>query len=177
MNTNCKKIIELLYSKETEKIHPILFQEIAERIDKSILAMKEDVSKKILVREMNPDAVKANAEKQKADAEQELLHVDPMMAKEFFLFDVEYKGHVITVKSLGTGLGKPLVSYIDSEKFEIFTDKDIAVRECKSAIDTMIRKKLTSVHDIRKTPERIKKEQEERAREEKMKMQQSDNDK
>ena len=95
-----------------------------------------------------------------ADAEKQALFVDPMMAKEYFLKDIDYKGHTITLKTLGTGIGKPIISYVDAQQFEVFTDKEIAEKESKQAIDRMIQKGITDIKNLRKTPEQLKMEAE-----------------
>lgn len=160
MNKDSTRIIidHLLSGRENE-FRKELVREMAKRMEEAIEERKSLRSKSIL---------EGTPEQMKADTERELLHVDPTMAKEFFLFDIDYKGHTITVKSLGTGIGKPLISYIDGERFEIFTDKEIAVRESKSAIDRMIKKGIKDIQDLRFTPEKLKqkKEEEERMRKE-----------
>lgn len=166
------KIVNDVVEKDFESFKKNLFLAISEKIEISLSEQRKEVSKSILEASAtgSPDQDKANAELTKADAERQALFVDPMMAKEFFLFDIEYEGHTITVKSLGTGIGKPLVSYIDGQKFEIFTDKDVATKESKQAIDRMIKKGLTNINDLRKTSEQIKAEEKARKEQEKMKM-------
>lgn len=171
MKEKIQKIVNNVSERDFESFKKNLFLVVSEKVEIALSVMKENNFRGILEAATgSPDQDKANAELTKADAEKQALFVDPMMAKEFFLFDIEYKGHTITVKSLGTGIGKPLVSYIDGQKFEIFTDKEIATKESKQAIDRMIKKGLTDINDLRKTPERLKAEQQEREKIEKMKM-------
>jgi len=59
---------------------------------------------------------------------------------------------------LGTGIGKPVISYIDGEQFEVFTDKEIAKKESIEAVNRMIQKNIESVKDLRKTDKQLAKE-------------------
>jgi hypothetical protein len=146
-----RDMVDCLENDDRESFRKILFKEVTNRIENRLEQKKTEISREIIVSEMAPKAPSGGED-------EEALHVDPNMAKEFFLFDIEYKGHTITVKSLGTGIGKPLVSYIDGERFEIFTDKEIAERESKSAVDRMVSKKIDNVKDLRKTPRQINQE-------------------
>jgi hypothetical protein len=149
MTKESRNLIDNLVDGNFDSFKNKLFLVVSEKLQVALGEKKLSVSNKIL--EAQADAAAAEAEKQ-------ALFVDPMMAKEFFLLDMEYKGHTITIKSLGTGIGKPLVSYIDGEKFEIFTDKEIAVKESKQAIERMLKKGIKNIEDLRKTPEKIKSE-------------------
>jgi hypothetical protein len=140
-----REMIELIAKEDRESFRKNLFIEVTKRLEEKIEEIKKKISQGILVSEEGGD-------------EEEALHVDPNMAKEFFLLDIEHKGHTITIKSLGTGIGKPLVSYIDGERFEIFTDKEIAVRESKAAIDRMIEKNIDDIKNLRKNPKKIEQE-------------------
>jgi acyl dehydratase len=146
-----RDMVDCLENDDRESFRKILFKEVTNRIENRLEQKKSKISREIIVSEMAPKAPSAGGD-------EEALHVDPNMAKEFFLFDIEYKGHTITVKSLGTGIGKPLVSYIDGDRFEIFTDKEIAEKESKSAIDRMVSKKIDNVKDLRKTTKQINQE-------------------
>jgi hypothetical protein len=139
-----RKMIEFVTNEDKESFCKYLSIEVSERLETKLEEVKKRISQEILVTEEGD--------------EEEALHVDPNMAKEFFLFDIDHKGHTITIKSLGTGIGKPLVSYIDGERFEIFTDKEIAVKESKSAIDRMIEKKIENIGDLRKNPKKLEQE-------------------
>lgn len=154
MTEKIKNIIDSVQENNFEVFKRSLFTVISEKIDKVLSIRMEEVSRNIL--EQNPDQAKASAELTKADAEKQALFVDPMMAKEFFLFDVEYKGHVITIKSLGTGINKPVIAYIDDEQFEVFADKDVAKKESMQAIEKMVKKGITNLKYLRKTPDQIK---------------------
>jgi hypothetical protein len=155
-----RDMVDCLENDDRESFRKILFKEVTNRIENRLEQKKTEISREIIVSEMGPK--NAFAGSAAAGGDEEALHVDPNMAKEFFLFDIEYKGHTITVKSLGTGIGKPLVSYIDGERFEIFTDKEIAEKESKSAVDRMVSKKIDHVKDLRKTPKQINQEKIER---------------
>lgn len=138
-------MIEFVAKEDKESFRKNLFIEVTKRLEEKLEEFKRRVSQGILVSEEGGD-------------EEEALHVDPNMAKEFFLLDLEHKGHTITIKSLGTGIGKPLVSYIDGERFEIFTDKEIAVNQSKAAIDRMVEKNIDDIKDLRKNPKKIEQE-------------------
>ena len=127
MKEKTTKLIDHLEQGNLELFRKGILGIISSKIEESILQKRSSMTSSML-EAINPDVMKADAEKMKADAEKQSLYVDPMMAKEFFLFDLEHKGHTITIKSLGTGIAKPLVSYIDGERFEIFTDKEIATK-------------------------------------------------
>lgn len=140
-----REMIEFVAKGDRESFRKNLFIEVTKRLEEKLEEFKRRVSQGILVSEEGGD-------------EEEALHVDPNMAKEFFLLDLDHKGHTITIKSLGTGIGKPLVSYIDGERFEIFTDKEIAVKQSKAAIDRMIEKNIDDIKDLRKNPKKIEQE-------------------
>jgi len=161
------KLIDHVIEGDAESFRKSLLTIVSDKIEERLQEVRNELSRGVL-EAVSPDSTKADAEKIKADAETQALYVDPMMAKEFFLFDIEYKGHTITIKSLGTGIGKPLVSYIDGQKFEIFTDKEIATKESKQAIDRMSKKGITNIADLRKTPEQLKKEEQDRIEKRKM---------
>lgn len=160
------QIIENLSEKDFESFKKNLFALISEKLQESLEEKDREIRSSILEA---GDAAAAAAE---ADAEKQALFVDPMMAKEFFLVDFEYKGHTITLKSLGTGIGKPVISYIDNEQYEVFTDKELAKRESKEAVDRMVEKGIDNIQDLRKTPAQMKKDAEEAKKAEKMKEQQ-----
>lgn len=167
MNERTARLLDHASEGDMESFRKSLLSIVSDKIEERLQELRAQVSRGVL-EAINPEAAKASAEKVKADAETQALYVDPMMAKEFFLFDIEYKGHTITIKSLGTGIGKPLVSYIDGQKFEIFTDKEIATKESKQAIDRMSKKGITNIADLRKTPDQLKKEEQDRIEQEKM---------
>ena len=106
MTEKTKKLMDQLEQGDLDSFKKSLLSLVSERIEARLQQRKWEMSKGVL-EVVDPEAAKAAAEKVKADAETQALYVDPMMAKEFFLFDMEYKGHTITVKSLGTGTGKP----------------------------------------------------------------------
>jgi len=114
MNKKIEEIINNVLEEDFESFKKNILLAISEKIDMSFANKREKVSHEIMgvtetANASSPDQAKASAELTKADAERQALFVDPMMAKEFFLFDIDYKGHVITIKSLGTGIGKPVV--------------------------------------------------------------------
>ena len=154
MTEKIQKIVKDVSEKDFESFKKILFLVVSEKIEEALEERRIQVSSSILEAD---DPAAAAAE---ADAEKQALFVDPMMAKEYFLKDIDYKGHTITLKTLGTGIGKPIISYVDAQQFEVFTDKEIAEKESKQAIDRMIQKGITDIKNLRKTPEQLKMEAE-----------------
>jgi hypothetical protein len=153
MTEKIQKIVNNVSERDFESFKKNLFLVVSEKVEEILEKKRIQVSLSVL--EAN-DPAAAAAE---ADAEKQALFVDPMMAKEYFLVDIDYKDHTITLKSLGTGIGKPIISYIDGEQFEVFTDRDIAKRESKQAVDRMIKKGITDIKNLRKNPEKIKAEE------------------
>lgn len=154
MKEKIEKIVNDVVEGNFESFKKNLFLVVSEKIEEALEERRIQVSSSILEAD---DPAAAAAE---ADAEKQALFVDPMMAKEYFLVDIDYKGHTITLKTLGTGIGKPIISYVDAQQFEVFTDKEIAEKESKQAIDRMIRKGITDIKNLRKTPEQLKMESE-----------------
>ena len=154
MKEKIQKIVKDVSEKDFESFKKNLFLVVSEKIEEALEERRIQVSSSILEAD---DPAAAAAE---ADAEKQALFVDPMMAKEYFLKDIDYKGHTITLKTLGTGIGKPIISYVDAQQFEVFTDKEIAEKESKQAIDRMIQKGITDIKNLRKTPEQLKMEAE-----------------
>ena len=154
MKEKIQKIVKDVSEKDFESFKKNLFLVVSEKIEEALEERRIQVSSSILEAD---DPAAAAAE---ADAEKQALFVDPMMAKEYFLKDIDYKGHTITLKTLGTGIGKPIISYIDAQQFEVFTDKEIAEKESKQAIDRLIEKGITDIKNLRKTPEQLKMEAE-----------------
>ena len=154
MTEKIQKIVKDVSEKDFESFKKNLFLVVSEKIEEALEERRIQVSSSILEAD---DPAAAAAE---ADAEKQALFVDPMMAKEYFLKDIDYKGHTITLKTLGTGIGKPIISYVDAQQFEVFTDKEIAEKESKQAIDRMIQKGITDIKNLRKTPEQLKMEAE-----------------
>lgn len=154
MKEKIQKIVNNIVERDFESFKKNLFLVVSEKIEEALEERRLEVSSSILEAE---DPAAAAAE---ADAEKQALFVDPMMAKEYFLKDIDYKEHTITLKTLGTGIGKPIISYIDGQQFEVFTDKEIAEKESKQAIDRLIEKGITDIKNLRKTPEQLKMEAE-----------------
>jgi len=152
MTEKIQKIIDCVAERNFESFKKNLFLVVSEKIEESLGERRIQVSSSIL--EAN-DPAAASAE---ADAEKQALFVDPNMAKEFFIKDLDYKDHVITLKTLGTGIGKPVVAYIDGEQFEVFTDKEIAEKESKQAVDRMISRGIENLADLRKSKSQLKAE-------------------
>lgn len=167
MTEKTKKLLMHLEEGDLNSFKKLLLLMVSEKIEERLQEKRMMLSRCVL-EVSDPDMAKAAAERIKADAEAQAIALDPYMAKEFFLFDITYRGHIITVKSLGTGIGKPLVSYIDGQRFEIFADKEIATRESKQAINRMIKRKIDRIQDLRKTDSQIKDEEIKRKEQEKL---------
>lgn len=147
------KLIDFLEQNDFESFKTNLFLLISEKIEESLEDKREEVGRSILDEQDAAAAAEAEAEKQ-------ALFVDPNMAKEFFIKDVDYKEHTITLKTLGTGIGKPVIAYIDGQQFEVFPDREVAEKESKEAIDKMIEKNIDDIKDLRKSKAQLKKEAE-----------------
>ena len=149
MTEKIQKIVDCVVEGDLESFKKNLFLVVSEKIEETLGEKRMKISSSILEAE-DPDAA--------ADTEKQALFVDPNMAKEFFIKDLDYKDHVITLKTLGTGMGKPVVAYIDGNQFEVFTDREIAEKESKQAIDRMISKGIKNLADLRKSKSQLEAE-------------------
>lgn len=151
MTEKIQKIVDCVVERDFESFKKNLFLVVSEKIEETLGEKRIQISSSILEAE-DPDAA--------ADAEKQALFVDPNMAKEFFIKDLDYKDHVITLKTLGTGMGKPVVAYVDGKQFEVFTDREVAEKESKQAVDRMISKGINDLADLRKSKSQLKAEAE-----------------
>jgi hypothetical protein len=72
--------------------------------------------------------------------------LDPAVEKEFFLRSENYKNQEITIKQVGTGLGKPVRVYINGRRWEFFPGPKVAMSATKEYVDQLVK-------DARKDPE------------------------
>ena len=76
--------------------------------------------------EATPAPAPAEAE---ASVDSPEIALDPTLEKEVFLTSFEVDGKNVTIKSLGLGPTKPVVVYIDDNRWEVFPGPKIAKRE------------------------------------------------
>lgn len=72
--------------------------------------------------------------------------LDPAIEKEFFLKSENYKNQEITIKQVGTGLGKPVRVYINGRRWEFFPGPKAAMTATKEYVDQLVK-------DVRRDPE------------------------
>jgi hypothetical protein len=72
--------------------------------------------------------------------------LDPAIDKEFFIRSETYKNQEITIKQVGTGLGKPVRVYINGRRWEFFPGPKAAMSATREYVDQMVK-------DARKDPE------------------------
>jgi hypothetical protein len=66
--------------------------------------------------------------------------LDPNFEKEFYIKEMDYKGHKVVLKQVGLGLSKPIRVYVDDKKWEFFPGPESAIKSARSYIDEMIEK-------------------------------------
>lgn len=74
------------------------------------------------------------------------MSLDPNMEKEFFIRTEKYKNQDITLKQVGTGLGKPVRAYINNRRWEFFPGPDAAMEASRVYVDQLMK-------DVRKDPD------------------------
>jgi hypothetical protein len=62
------------------------------------------------------------------------IALDPRLEKEIFIDTFEVNGKTVIIKSLGLGITKPVVVYIDDKRWEVFPGPRIAKREVRRHI-------------------------------------------
>lgn len=88
--------------------------------------------------------------------------LSPDFEKEFFLKRFEVKGNTVILKKLGLGSSAPVTSYINDERWEIFTTPNQAERETTNYInDGSYDKKMKEKEEKKKEIEAQKKAEEE----------------
>ena len=68
------------------------------------------------------------------------IALDPKLEKEFFLDAIDFHGHTITVKTLGTGPTSPVVVYIDDKRWEMFPGPKRALQAAKKHVKSLGKK-------------------------------------
>lgn len=71
--------------------------------------------------------------------------LDPNFEKEFYIKEMEYKGHKVVLKQVGLGLSKPIRVYVDNKKWEFFPGQESAIKSVRSYIDEMNENEKDSV--------------------------------
>ena len=93
-----------------------------------------------------PDAPKAKIPTAGSAASQDgQTDLDPNFEKEFYIKEMDYKGHKVVLKQVGLGLSKPIRVYVDDKRWEFFPGPESALKNVKSYIDEMIEKQKESV--------------------------------
>lgn len=77
--------------------------------------------------------------------------LDPNFEKEFYIKEMDYKGHKVVLKQIGLGLSKPIRVYVDDKKWEFFPGPESALKSARSYIDEMIEKEKDSVEPTPQT--------------------------
>lgn len=62
------------------------------------------------------------------------IALDPRLEKEIWIDSFEVNGKIVVIKSLGLGITKPVVVYIDDKRWEVFPGPRIAKREARRHI-------------------------------------------
>jgi len=62
------------------------------------------------------------------------IALDPRLEKEIWVDSFEVNGKIVVIKSLGLGVTKPVVVYIDDKRWEVFPGPRIAKREARRHI-------------------------------------------
>jgi hypothetical protein len=65
--------------------------------------------------------------------------LDPAIDKEFFIRSETYKNQEITIKQVGTGLGKPVRVYINGRRWEFFPGPKAAMSATREYVDQMVK--------------------------------------
>jgi len=65
------------------------------------------------------------------------ISLDPNFEKEFYMKEMDYNGHKVTLKQIGLGLSKPVRVYVDNKRWEFFPGPEAAMKASKSYIDGM----------------------------------------
>ena len=65
------------------------------------------------------------------------ISLDPNFEKEFFMKEMEHKGHKITIKQVGLGLSKPVRVYVDGNRWEFFPGPESALKAARSYVDSL----------------------------------------
>jgi hypothetical protein len=79
-------------------------------------------------------------ETDKLTAKDDDISLDPNFEKEFYIKEMDYNGHKITLKQIGLGLSKPVRVYVDDKRWEFFPGPEAAMKASKSYIDGMSQK-------------------------------------
>lgn len=92
--------------------------------------------------------------------------LSPDYEKEYFLKRLDVKGNNVVLKKLGLGSSAPVSTYINDQRYEIFTTPDQAERETKKYIeDGSYDKKVKEQEEKKKQLEAQKKEEESKKQE------------
>jgi len=73
----------------------------------------------------------------KLTAKDDDISLDPNFEKEFYIKEMDYNGHKVTLKQIGLGLSKPVRVYVDDKRWEFFAGPEAAIKASKTYIDGM----------------------------------------
>lgn len=115
-------------------------------IDVGSMPQKEPVpgNNKLAAKKLKPSELKIVPTT--AGSVRDDISLDPNMEKEFFVRTEKYKNQDITLKQVGTGLGKPVRAYINNRRWEFFPGPDAAMEASRVYVDQMMK-------DIRRDPD------------------------
>lgn len=75
------------------------------------------------------------------------ISLDPNFEKEFYIKEMDYNGHKVTLKQIGLGLSKPVRVYVDDKRWEFFPGPEVAIKASKNYIDGMNKTESIEVSD------------------------------
>lgn len=83
----------------------------------------------------------------KLTAKDDDISLDPNFEKEFYIKEMDYNGHKVTLKQIGLGLSKPVRVYVDDKRWEFFPGPEAAIKASKSYIDGMSKSESVEASD------------------------------
>lgn len=73
----------------------------------------------------------------KLTAKDDDISLDPNFEKEFYMKEMDYKGHKVVLKQIGLGLSKPVRVYVDDKRWEFFPGPEAAIKSARSYVDSL----------------------------------------
>jgi len=151
-----RSVIDSLADKDAEAFRLSVRGELMSRVGSSISSLKKDVSESLVSENLTgaPSAPPVTKPINSGDlrivptaagAAKDDISLDPNFEKEYFQSSMLHQNQRITVKQVGTGLGKPVRIYINDRRWELFPGPKVALKSAKEYIDGMLK-------DVRKDP-------------------------
>lgn len=81
----------------------------------------------------------------KLTAKDDDISLDPNFEKEFYIKEMDYNGHKVTLKQIGLGLSKPIRVYVDDKRWEFFAGPEAAIKASKSYIDGLSKEESVEI--------------------------------